>query len=59
MKSERMTASNGGGLASNAADDPRETAPMSPFSARAAGIGFVVLLVGLVVVFGIPVVTVG
>ena len=51
-----MTTTTGGGLASNAADDPRETAPMSPFSARAAGIGFVVLLIGLVVVFGIPVV---
>ncbi|WP_192927965.1 DUF7550 family protein [Halococcus salsus] len=53
---DNMTTTTGGGLASNAADDPRETAPMSPFSARAAGIGFVVLLIGLVVVFGIPVV---
>jgi hypothetical protein len=52
---DKLTTTTGGGLASNAADD-RETAPMSPFSARAAGIGFVVLLVGLVVVFGIPVV---
>ena len=32
----------------------RETAPMSEFSAREAGIGAVVLLVGLVVVFALP-----
>ncbi|WP_049900143.1 DUF7550 family protein [Halococcus agarilyticus] len=32
----------------------RETAPMSAFGARQAGIGAVVLVVGLVVVFAIP-----
>jgi hypothetical protein len=32
----------------------RGTAPMQPFSTRQAGIGFAVLLIGLAVVFGIP-----
>ncbi len=32
----------------------RTTAPQSPYSMRQAGIGFVVLLVGLLVTFGIP-----
>lgn len=34
----------------------RETAPMSEFGAREAGIGAVVALVGLIVVFAIPLV---
>jgi hypothetical protein len=32
----------------------RTTAPQSPYTMRQAGIGFVILLVGLLVVFGIP-----
>lgn len=32
----------------------RETAPQSEFTTRQAGLGFVVLAVGLLVVFGIP-----
>lgn len=32
----------------------RQTAPQSPFSARQAGIGVVVLAVGLLVTFAIP-----
>ena len=33
---------------------PRSTAPMSDFTGREVGIGFVVLVVGLVVTFGLP-----
>ncbi len=32
----------------------RTTAPMSEFSARDAGIGFVVLVVGTLLAFGVP-----
>lgn len=32
----------------------RTTAPQSPYTMRQVGIGFVVLLVGLLVAFGIP-----
>ena len=32
----------------------RTTAPQSPYSSRAAGIGFVVMLIGVAVVFGVP-----
>ncbi|WP_457852038.1 DUF7550 family protein [Halalkalicoccus salilacus] len=34
----------------------RTTAPQSPYSMRQVGIGFVVLVVGLLVVFGVPLV---
>ncbi|SNR35263.1 DUF7550 family protein [Halorubrum vacuolatum] len=34
--------------------DARVTAPMQEFSGREAGIGAVVLLVGLVIAYGIP-----
>lgn len=36
-------------------DDGRTTAPMSEFSTSAVGIGFAVLLVGLVIAFVLPV----
>ncbi|APX95992.1 MULTISPECIES: DUF7550 family protein [Natronorubrum] len=36
----------------------RTTAPMSEFSAREAGIGFAILLVGVALAFGIPLVAV-
>lgn len=32
----------------------RTTAPQSPYTMRQAGIGFAVLVVGLLVVFGVP-----
>ena len=32
----------------------RTTAPQSPYSGRQAGIGFVVMLIGVAVVFGVP-----
>lgn len=32
----------------------RTTAPQSPYTMRQAGIGFAVLLVGLLVIFGVP-----
>ena len=35
---------------------PRETAPMSSFTARAAGIGAVILVVGLLITVAIPLV---
>lgn len=35
--------------------DHRTTAPQSPYSNRDVGVGFVVALVGMVVVFGLPV----
>jgi hypothetical protein len=34
----------------------RETSPMQAFSTRDVGVGFAVMLVGLVVVFGLPLV---
>lgn len=34
--------------------EARSTAPQSPFTIRDVGIGFVVLLVGLLLTFGIP-----
>ena len=37
----------------------RTTAPMSPYSARDVVIGFVVMLVGVAVAFGIPLATMG
>jgi len=37
----------------------RTTAPMSPYSARDVAVGFVVMLVGVAVAFGIPLLTVG
>ncbi|WP_436343596.1 DUF7550 family protein [Natronorubrum sp. FCH18a] len=36
----------------------RTTAPMSEFTAREAGIGFVVALIGVAIAFGIPLVAV-
>lgn len=35
-------------------DDSRTTAPMSGFTTREVGIGAVIALVGLAVVFGVP-----
>ena len=35
----------------------RETAPQSPYTGRQVGIGFVVLIVGAVVAFGLPIAT--
>ncbi|TMT86253.1 hypothetical protein E2L06_06440 [Haloterrigena sp. H1] len=37
----------------------RTTAPMSPYSARDVAVGFVVMLVGAAVAFGIPLLTMG
>jgi|GEM_PF-514673 len=37
----------------------RTTAPMSPYSARDVAVGFVVMLVGVAVAFGIPLLTIG
>ncbi|MFD1564903.1 hypothetical protein ACFR99_15300 [Haloarchaeobius amylolyticus] len=37
----------------------RTTAPMSPYSARDVAIGGVVMLVGVAVAFGIPLLTMG
>lgn len=36
------------------ADAERSTAPQSPYSGRAVGIGIAVFLVGLAVTFGVP-----
>lgn len=33
----------------------RTTAPQSPFTTRDVGIGFLILLIGLIVIFGIPI----
>lgn len=35
----------------------RQTAPQEPYTMRDVGIGFVVALVGMVIVFGIPFLT--
>ncbi|OVE86307.1 DUF7550 family protein [Natronolimnobius baerhuensis] len=37
----------------------RTTAPMSDYSSRAVAIGFVVMLIGIAVVFGVPLLTLG
>lgn len=37
-------------------DDDRVTSPMQPYSTKRLGIGAVVALVGLLVVFGLPLV---
>ncbi|WP_323171804.1 hypothetical protein [Natrialba sp. PRR66] len=37
----------------------RTTAPMSEYSSRAVGIGFLVLIVGIAISFGIPLATTG
>ncbi|MXV64350.1 hypothetical protein GS429_20215 [Natronorubrum sp. JWXQ-INN-674] len=37
----------------------RTTAPMSEFTLREAGIGFIIMVVGAVIAFGIPLLTVG
>lgn len=36
----------------------RETAPQSPYTARQIGIGLVVLVVGLAIAFGLPLLSV-
>lgn len=36
-------------------DEGRTTAPMSPFTTRQVGFGLVVLVIGLIVAFGIPI----
>ncbi|SEW32565.1 DUF7550 family protein [Natrinema salifodinae] len=40
-------------------DAERTTAPMSDYSGRDVGIGVVVMLLGAVVAFGIPLLTIG
>lgn len=35
----------------------RQTAPQAPYTTRDVGVGFVVALVGMVIVFGIPLLT--
>jgi hypothetical protein len=40
-------------------EDERVTAPMGPYSSRDVGIGFVVMLVGVLVAFGIPLLALG
>jgi len=39
-------------------DAERTTAPMSDYSSSAVGIGFVVMLIGVAIAFGIPLLTV-
>ncbi|SDK17272.1 MULTISPECIES: DUF7550 family protein [Natronorubrum] len=36
----------------------RTTAPMSEFTAREAGIGFVIVLIGVAIAFGVPLIAV-
>ncbi len=44
------------GGAHNHSSDPdiRQTSPMRPFTTRQVGVGFVVLVVGVIVTFGLP-----
>jgi hypothetical protein len=40
-------------------EDDRVTAPMGPYSSRDVGIGVLVMLVGVAVAFGIPLIALG
>lgn len=40
-------------------DEPRVTAPMSEYGARSVVIGFCVLVVGVAITFGVPLLAVG
>ncbi|WP_247728376.1 DUF7550 family protein [Halovivax limisalsi] len=48
------TADGSGASTDGVRDTSRETAPMSPYDSAAVGLGLLVLLVGLVVAFGVP-----
>lgn len=58
-ESEHATGDDGqAATAHDRSSDPeiRQTSPMRPFTTGQVGIGFVVLVVGLVVTFGLPLV---
>ncbi|MFA9415632.1 hypothetical protein [Natrinema sp. HArc-T2] len=59
MADDTETSDESGADVGHDLEDERTTAPMSAYSARDVAIGFVVMLVGVAVAFGVPLLTVG